>query len=184
MSETNAARNKTVPMLLGVVAVLLLAIVALLVLNNGNETTVPVADTGTTATTDADTTGSMSQPGMGASTGVEFDPATATKVPEGVTPEEYVAQYYQAILDKDFEKAFAMQPATSQEGNNAEDFGATQTGYGMTSFTIGESSEDGDIATVTAEQDLGANGKWAAMWTFEMYEGSWVVQSRAVGMAQ
>lgn len=178
MSETIVARNKTVPMLLGIVAVLLLAIVGLLVVGNGK------TDTTSTGSTDTNVSAPVSQPGMGASTGVEFDPATATKVAEDVTPEAHVTAYYQAILDKEWEKAFAMQPATSQLGNTAVDFEATQTGYGMTSFTIEEATEEGDTATVTVRQDLGANGLWAAQWTFQKYEGGWVVQSRAVGMAQ
>lgn len=183
MSETTVPRNNTVPMLLGVVAVLLLAIVVLLVVTNGKDDTNTTNGTTATAPTDA-ASAPISQPGMGASTGVEFDPATATKVAEGMTPEDHVTAYYQAILDKEWETAFSMQPATSQQGTNATDFEATQTGYGMTKFTIEESVEDGDIATVTALQDLGANGMWAAQWTFEKYEGGWVVQSRAVGMAQ
>jgi hypothetical protein len=180
MSETSAVRSKTVPMLLGVVAVLLLAIVLLLVLGNKADT----ATTDTTGTTGTTSTGAVAQPGMGSSTAAEFDPATATKVPEGVTPEEYVSQYYQAIIDKEYEKAFVMQPATSQAGNNAADFAATQTGYGMVSFKIESATEEGDTAIVSASQDLGANGMWAAQWTFVQYEGGWVVQSRAVGMAQ
>lgn len=184
MSETTAARNKTVPMLLGVVAVLLLAIVVLLVVANNNDTTATTAttDTGTT-TTDTGTT-STDQAGMGSSTSAEFDAATATKVPAEQTPEEFVSAYYQAILDKEWETAFAMQPATSQAGQTAADFQSTQEMYGMTSFSIEEAADDGETATVTALQDLGTNGMWAAQWTFVQYEGGWVVQSRAVGMAQ
>lgn len=184
MSETTTVRNKTVPMLLGVVAVLLLAIVLLLVLGGKNDTGTTTAGTATTGSTDTNTSAPVSQPGMGSSTGVEFDPATATKVAEGMTPEDHVKAYYQAILDKKWDVAFAMQPATSQMGNTAADFEATQTGYGMTSFTIEEATEEGDTALVTAVQDLGTNGMWAAQWTFQKYENGWVVQSRAVGMAQ
>ncbi|MDO9557681.1 MAG: hypothetical protein Q7J82_08940 [Coriobacteriia bacterium] len=181
MSETTVAHNKTVPMLLGVVAVLLLAIIVVLVVGNGKDDSASTTDT---SAADTNVSAPVSQPGMGASTGVEFDPATATKVAEGVTPEEHVTAYYQAILDKEFDKAFTMQPATSQMGNTAADFEATQLGYGMVSFTIEEATESGDTALVTVRQDLGANGMWAAQWTLVQYEGGWVVQSRAVGMAQ
>jgi len=182
MSETTGARNNMVPILLGVVAVLLLAIIGILVFGGTGGT-----DTASSDTTDSTTAGTVTtsdQAGMSSSTSAEFDAATATQVPEDMTPEEYVAAYYQAILDQEWETAFAMQPATSQEGQTAADFQSTQEMYGMTAFAIEDAQDDGETAVVTASQDLGANGIWAAQWTFVMYDGTWVVQSRAVGMAE
>jgi len=182
MSETTAPRNNMVPILLGVVAVLLLAIIGILVFGGGSDSTVNTGTADTAATDTGSTT--TNQAGMSSSTAAAFDPATATKIPADTTPEDYVAAYYQAIIDKQWDTAFAMQPATSQQGQTVADFQSTQEMYGMTSFTIEEATDDGETAVVTALQDLGANGMWAAQWTFVQYEGGWVVQARAVGMAQ
>jgi hypothetical protein len=176
--EPAPAQNKTVVYLLGVIVVLLVALVAIFVVTR---TSTP----GTTATTpDVATTEptSTAMPGIKPSTGADFDPATATKVPAGTTPDAYVKLYYQSILDKKWDVAFKMQPAASQAGGSVEQFQSTQTGYGMASFKVVTSSSQGDTSTVEVEQNLGANGTWGALWTFVKYKSDWVVKSRQVQM--
>jgi hypothetical protein len=171
------APNRTVVYLLGVIVVLLVALVAIFVVSRPSTpavtSTTPPAATETTAT---------SMPGIKPSTGADFDPAKATAVTKGSTPEAHVKTYYQAILDKKWDVAFKMQPAASQAGGTVADFEATQTGYGLTSFKIVTSKIEGEGATVEVEQNLGANGTWGVMWSFVKYHGGWVVQSRQVQM--
>lgn len=174
--------NKTPLILIAIVALLLVVIVAIVVAMQQNKRTVTQDNTGagTGASTESTAAGGA-MPGLGMSTGAEFDPATATKV-TAASPEEHVTQYYQAILDKKWDVAFEMQPAASQANGTVGDFEQTQTSYGMTAFKILSADEQGDTATVEVEQDLGANGTWGAIWTFVKHEGGWVVQSRKVQM--
>jgi hypothetical protein len=180
-TPTPSPGNKTTVYLLGVIVVLLVAIVAIIIISQQNKPGTAVDQTASPgSSTSATSTGSM--PGVGQSTGAAFDAATATKVPSGEKPDAYVKRYYQAILDKKWDVAFKMQPATSQQGGAVEDFQQTQTSYGMTAFKVLSANEQGDAATVDVEQDLGANGMWSVIWSFAKYKDGWVVQSRKVQM--
>jgi hypothetical protein len=173
------AQNKTVVYLLGGIAVLLVVLLAVLYFRGQGSTTLPDA---AAPGTSAETSVPAAMPGVAPSTGGEFDPATATKVPEGTTPEAFVKLYYQSIIDKKWDVAFKMQPAASQKGGSVEEFQATQTGYGLTAFKILSATAQGDVATIDVEQNLGANGTWGVIWTFVKFEGAWVVKSRKVQM--
>lgn len=98
----------------------------------------------------------------------------------GQTPGAYVTAYYQAILDKQWQKAFDMQPAASKQGSTVDAFQQTQeTMYGMVSFSIFSDSVNGGTATVVAVQELGGNGTWNTTWTFvQSSDGTWLVQGR------
>jgi hypothetical protein len=173
----DSKNNRLVMILAATVVVLLIAFVAMVVLNSGTPATNTATNPGNTSTTPTAT----SNPGMGSSTGTEFDATKATKVPADSTPDAFVSAYYQAILDGKWDDAFKMQPAASQTGSVA-DFQATQEMYGMTSFKIA-SKDIGDAeATVVVEQDLGQNGIWNATWTFTKEGGDWLVKARKVGM--
>lgn len=175
MAENNT--NRTVMMLAGAVVVLLIAFVAVVMLSTGGGAA-PIAQTpatpgGSTATT---ATGGLTP-------STNFDAATATKVPASSNPKAFVSAYYQAILDKKWDAAFKMQPASSQAGTVA-DFQSTQTTYGMTAFSIfGDTTGDSD-ATVVVRQDLGKNGIWNATWQFVKTDGTWLVKARKVGMGE
>jgi hypothetical protein len=172
------APNKTVVYLLGVIVILLVALVAIFIVSR------PASTPSSTATTPpaATETTASSMPGIKPSTGADFDPATATKVAKGSTPEAHVKTYYQAILDKKWDVAFKMQPAASQAGGTVADFEATQTGYGLTAFKIVTAKIEGDTASVEVEQNLGANGTWGVLWSFVKNGADWVVKSRQVQM--
>jgi hypothetical protein len=180
MSDTKPQNDRTVMYLLGVVAVLLVVIVAIIVVKSQGSS-VPTVDTATQNPASAGTT-SGALPGVGASAGSTFDPKTATKVPSGTTPEQFVKAYYQAILDKKWDVAFKMQPAASQANGTAKDFQSTQTSYGMKSFKVVSANVSGDTATVAIEQNLGANGLWGATWTLVKSGDTWYVKERQVTM--
>jgi hypothetical protein len=178
MSENASNNNRTVMMLLGVVVILLAALVVVVIMR---QPATPVASTTTTAAAAA-STAATSMPGVGSSTAATFDPKTATKVPTGVQPKDFVAGYYQNIMDKKWAAAFAMQPATSRAGGTVADFQATEAGYGMTSFKLMGQKITGDTATVVIQQDLGTNGIWGATWTLVKNGSTWLVKTRTVSM--
>jgi hypothetical protein len=176
MSENNTSR--TVMLLAGAVVLLLIAFVAVVVLNTGAFTVQgPVTTSATTVPT------STSNPGMASSANATFDPATATKVPAKQEPKAFVSGYYQAILDKKWDAAFKMQPKASQSGTVA-DFQSTQEMYGMTAFSIFSDTTGSTDATVVVRQDLGTNGIWNATWTFAKDGETWLVKARKVGMGE
>jgi hypothetical protein len=178
MAENNT--NRTVMLLAGAVVVLLIAFVAVVLLNSGSGSG-PAATTPDVALAPTSTT----QPGMGSSSATAFDPATATKVPAGETPKAFVSAYYQAILDKKWDAAFKMQPYTSQVGQTVAAFQETQEKmYGMTEFTIFSDTTGSTDATVVARQVLGTNGVWNTAWTFVNSGGTWLVKTRKVGMGE
>lgn len=180
MSENTQDTNRTMLYLLGVVVILLVVIVALVIVKAQGNNTAAITPNTTTGAANAPSTTSM--PGVSPSAGSQFDAKTATKVPASVDPKAYAEQYYQAILDKQWDKAFKMQPAASQAGGTAKDFEQTQVSYGMKSFKVVSSTASGDVATVVVQQDLGTNGKWTATWTFQKISGTWYVKSRQVAM--
>lgn len=183
MAESTGTKKNAVPILLGVIVVLLIAIVVGLVIK-GNGKTASTTNAGSTATTSsASTSSTANQAGMASSTSSSFDPATATKVPSGMQPKDFVKKYYQSILNKQWAAAFKMQPAASQKGGTVADFQSTQEMYGMTAFQVTGSNVQNSAAQVSVSQNLGSNGMWTAMWTFAKYKGGWVVESRQVGMA-
>lgn len=106
-----------------------------------------------------------------------------TKLPRGTKPAAYVKQYYQAILDGDYEKAYVMQPASSKAQGDAESFAAQQKRYGMKSFSLGAARGEGDTVEVECRQDLGPNGRWVTLWTFQKLGKDWIVTSKRTGMA-
>ena len=173
-----SSQNNLVVYLLGAIVVLLVVIVAFVVMR-GQAATSP-----TTAATAGQTAAGTSNPGVGSSTAAAFDAATATKVTAGSTPEQFVKQYYQNILDKKWDAAFKMQPAASQTGSVAEFQNTQETMYGMTKFTVDAGKTSGNTDVVSATLILGSNGEWKTVWTFQKYNGGWVVQNRQVSMGQ
>lgn len=174
--------NRTVMYLAGAVVVLLIAFVVVVIVTSGGSKT-PAATTATSTTPTATTTTSTTQAGMAPSAS-GFDHATATKVPADSDPKKFVTTYYQAILDKKWDVAFKMQPATSQVGQTVEAFQQTQEQmYGMTKFEIASTDVGATEATVVVAQTLkDPNGVWTATWTFVKDGGDWLVQKRAVNM--
>jgi len=170
--------NRIVMYLAGAVVVLLVAFVAVVILTSGKSNNgtanVPAPSVATTGTAQ----GGMAPSASG------FDPATATKVPAGTDPKKYVTDYYNAILDKKWDVAFKMQPATSQAGQSVEALQQTQEQmYGMTKFEISSSDIGDKEATVVVAQTLKEpNGVWTASWTFVKDGADWLVQKRAVAM--
>jgi hypothetical protein len=183
MADQPNNQNRIVMILAATVVVLFIAFVAVVVLNSGNKTASTTATTDTTgASATAPATTGTSTANTGMSSSATFDPKTATKVPAGTTPADFVSKYYQSILDKKWDVAFKMQPAASQQGADVAGFQQTQTMYGMTKFSVFDTQVGSTEATVVISQDLGTNGTWNATWQFVKSGGSWLVKARKVGM--
>lgn len=177
MEDTNStaapANNRTVMILLGIIVILLAAIVAFVVFGKGDNTAETPNTTETTATA-----------GMGAPSGATqeeaFDPATATAVAAGKSPEQHVIAYFDAVVAGDFSAAYKMLPTAKQAEYGSEDAFSTQlTGYGITSYTIDSATESGDEAQVTATAVM-EGGNFQYLWTFAKDGDNWLVKSRTL----
>jgi hypothetical protein len=185
MEETNgtaAAPNRMILILLVVIVALLGVIIAIVVLG-GNDT--PATDTAA----DANFTGTGTSTGMGTSTGtsaeVAFDPATATRVAAGLTPEQHVATYFDAVVAGDYATAFAMLPTSKQaEYGDEAAFAEQLAGYGVTDYAIDDVTEaDGETQVIATANMPG--GAFQYLWTFVKDGEEWLVKSRTLpGMGQ
>lgn len=172
----SAAPNKTTIILLAVIAVLLVAVAVILFVNqNGSTPVAPVAtNTGGTGGAPAGMGGS------GSAAETPFDPATATKVAAGKSPEDHVKAYFDAVVAGDYAAAFAMLPASKQaEYGSQQAFADQLTSYGIESYTIDDVTETDTESQVTASASM-AGGAFQYLWTFVKDGDSWLVKSRAL----
>jgi len=171
-STPTASPNRNIVILLVVIIVLLAGAVGYFVFaDSGTDTTT----TGTTDTTDGSTTAT----GM-PSQEVEFDAATATVVDAGLTPEQHVSAYFDAVLAADYSTAFKMLPTSKQaEYGDEAAFASQLTGYGITAYTIDSVVENGDETEVTATATM-PGGNFSYLWTFVKDGDNWLVKSRTL----
>lgn len=171
---TAAPKNKSVVILLVVIIVLLAAAIAYFVFADKDAT-----DTTTTGSTSTETS-ATAPAGMGGSTTTEFDPATATVVEDGLTAEQHVTKYFDAVVGGDFATAYTMLPSAKQaEYGSEEAFASQLTGYGITSYTIDGVTESGDETQVTATAVM-PGGNFSYLWTFVKDGDKLLVKSRTL----
>ena len=173
--ESTTAPNRTVIILLAVIVVLLLAIVAFFVFGGGARNN---------ATTDAGAAADVAANPMTTAPATAFDPATATTVPAGETPEQYTVAYFDAVVSGDYQTAYDRLPADKKAAQDAESFASQLAGYGFTGYTIDEVIEEDEEARVTATAST-SGGQFAYLWTFVKNGDGWLVKSRTLpGMGQ
>ncbi len=174
--STAAPKNKSIVILLVVIIALLAAAVAYFVLADKGST--DTTTTPGTSTTEAPVTPPAGMPGS--TTPTEFDPATATVVAAGLTPEQHVTTYFDAVVAGDYPAAFKMLPAAKQaEYGDEAAFASQLTGYGITSYAIDGVVENGDETEVTATAVM-PGGNFSYLWTFVKDGENWLVKSRTL----
>lgn len=101
-----------------------------------------------------------------------------TRVTKGKEPEQWVKAYYRAILAGEYERAWAMQPASNRVQADAAAFAVQQKAYGLKSWKQGRVTGMEDQLLIETIQDLGAQGTWYTYWLFQGKKGDWVVMSK------
>lgn len=168
------SNNKMLVALLGVVAVLL-AVIAGLLIFKGSSSTVPDATATAPAATTATSTGMPTTAPSG-----PFDPAKATKVPAGVTPDVFVENYFKAIIKADWNAAYAMLPMDKKASyGTAASFGQQLASYKATGYKMGTTTTKGTDTEVQATLNT-PGGNFGYTWTLEKYKGGYVVKSRTL----
>ena len=167
------------------IAVLLAAIVGFMIYQR---TTAIPAPTGAAATTPAASasagaaTGSTST-GSASVAPAAFDAKTATKLPSGMTPEQALKVYDDAVLANKFDKAYALLPLAQKQSYASPDGMATQVKqYGITGFKLGKPQTQGSDVVIVVETDTPAMNI-TYTWTFTKDGGNWYVKSRTMGGA-
>ena len=175
--EVMPKKNSVITLALVAVLVLLVAVVVFMYMQRDKDATSPV-----TAAPDASQgqTGSTPQAGgqMTMTDTAPLDVATATKVPEGMTPAEYLGKYFEACEAKDWETAFTMLPYAKQQSyGTAEKFGAQLEGYGISDHSITVESESDEEVVLLGAMTTGFGPK-AYPWQFVQQDGVWYAKFR------
>ncbi|TDB38074.1 MAG: hypothetical protein D9V44_08505 [Actinobacteria bacterium] len=168
-----AGPNKTVVALLAVVAVLLVAIVVIILVQK--PAAAPVATAPTTGTGTTAMGGTPSAPAAD----VAFDKATATKVAAGVTPEEHVKAYFDALVKDDYKTAYALLPLDKKAAQDEATFASQLADYDVQKFTIDDAKVTDTGAEITATASM-AGGDFQYLWTFVKDGDTWYVKSRTL----
>lgn len=172
-SNAPAGPNRTILILLGVIVLLLIAVIVYF-MTAGNKA--PATNTATNTNTNTNT---------GAPAAAAFDPATATKVADGQTPEDHVKKYFDAVIAGDYSTAFKMLP-TSKQAEYGDEAAFTQQlqGYGVTGYNVDSGQQQGEEYQVLATATM-PGGDFQYLWTFVKGDGGgWLVKARTLpGMA-
>ena len=171
-----AGPNKMVIALLSLVAVLLVAIVVIIVMQKQPVSTPVAANTDTASTTDGTATG---MGGSAPAADVPFDVATAVKVAEGVTPEEHVKTYFEALVKDDYPTAYKLLPLDKQAAQDEATFAKQLGDYDVQSFKIDDAKTTDTGAEITATATM-AGGDFQYLWTFVKDGDTWFVKSRTL----
>lgn len=165
--------KKSNPVTIGILLVLVVALVATLVyLWQSRQVAQP--------TTQAPVQAPAGMPGgMPSTAPAPFDPATATKVPEGKTPEEFLTAYLVACENGDWDTAFASLPlGKQQQYGSAQAFGSQLATYGIVGHDVREVSATDDQIVIAGIMETSQQGKWSYDWTFKQEGGVWYAADR------
>ena len=183
--ETQSNNQQMIVIALVVIAALLAAIVGVVIWQQSQ-----AANTLPTPTT----TGATTPPPAGAPAGMggaaggapaaaagPFDAKTATKVPSGTTPEQFLKTYGDDILANKYAEAYKMLPLDKQQSyGDAAAYEAQVKAYGITKFNMGKATTDGDKVTIVSEQ-VTPQMPITYTWEFKKVGDQWFVVSRTMG---
>jgi len=182
MSDTPRSSANLLVIGLVVVVVALAAGVGFMLWKNSTADDV-VAITPVTQTpgTDAGTTTGTATPATPAQPSAEFDPATATKVPDGMTPEELVKTYHEDVVAGKYAEAYALLPLDKQQSyGDPTSYEAQVKAYGITGYEMGAPVETGDEVSIAATQ-ITPQMPITYTWTIVKVDNVWYVKSRTMG---
>jgi hypothetical protein len=176
--QTQNNSQQTMVYALVAIAVLLAAIVGFMIYQRTAAIPAPTAATTTTTAPSAMTGGSTSTAVVAPA---DFDTKTATKLASGMTPEQALKAYNEAIMANKFDKAYELLPLAQKTSYGTPDAMGTQIKqYGITGYKIGKPVTNGSDVTIVAEQDTPAMNI-TYTWTYTKVDGQWFLKSRTMG---
>lgn len=181
MSDQAQPNQQTIVYALVAIAVLLAVIVGFMIYQGSQRIPSPTANSGVSASDSAAANISAQMPPQ--ATEVEFDTKTATKLPDGMTPEKALKAYNEDIMAKKYDEAYALLPLAQQKSyGSAESYAAQISQYGITSYKIGKPDTKGSEVQIVSEQNT-AQINVTYTWTYKKVGKSWYVKSRDAGGA-
>ncbi|MBA4370655.1 MAG: hypothetical protein C0418_03635 [Coriobacteriaceae bacterium] len=174
-------QNKNLVIGLAAFAVLLVAVIGYQVWDSTRIP--PVSISGAPATDPGTAPGAApaAAPAAVPAADVAFDPKTATKVPAGQTPEQYLKGYHEAVVAKKFDVAYKMLPLAQQQSyGDATGYGEQVAAYGITSFELGKATVAGDETVIAATMQT-PQMPIAYTWTFKKVGGTLYCAARKMG---
>jgi len=181
--QTQSNNNQMIVIALVVIAVLLAAIVGVIIWQQSQAAKIPspAAAVDPTPTGNQQMMGGATGAAPGAAAPVEFDAATATKVPKGQTPEQMLKAYNEDIIGSKFAEAYKLLPVDKQQSyGDAASYEAQVKAYGITSYSMGKPVTEGDTVTIVTEQ-VTPQMPISYTWTFKKVGDQWYVASRTMG---
>lgn len=122
--------------------------------------------------------GSTSGASAESSASAVFDPATATKVPEGMSPKEAVEQYHKYLVAKEYGKAYELLPLASKASYGSESAFTKQLAeYNVSGYELVQPQETADTYQVVAVQAT-SQISVAYQWTLKKVDGQWYIAER------
>lgn len=187
MSETeNTSNQQPIVIALVAVAVLLAALVGVLIYREAQAAKVAQLGAVPAASTASQSTGTGSS-AMGGATGgataeeTPFDEKTATKVPAGQTPEEYLKAYHEDVVAGKFDAAYKMLPLDKQKSyGDAASYASQVKQYGITGYQLGKPVTEGDTTTIAALMN-NPSMPVTYTWSFKKVGDTTYVVSRTMG---
>lgn len=110
----------------------------------------------------------------------EFDPANATKLPAGTSPEDWAIAYYEACDKQDWEAAWEHLPKARKDATTTEALGKQLSSYGITGYKITENKETEEGAEVVVDQMTASFGTFTSVWQFVKDGDDWLVKDKRV----
>ncbi len=182
--QSQSNNNQMMVYALVAIAVLLAAIVGFMIYNNmSNKVPSPTVSGSTSgAPTGSSTSGSSATPQMpAASTAGPFDPKTATKLPAGMTPDQALKAYNEAVLAGKFADAYKLLPLDKQQSyGDSNQYGQQVKAYGITSYKVGTPTTQGGDTVIVGEQ-VTPQMPISYTWTYTKVGDTWYVKSRVMG---
>jgi hypothetical protein len=179
--QTQANNQQMIVYALTAIAVLLAVIVGFMIYQNiqgsqGVSTTTPPPNP---SSGPADPSSKM----PAAAKPVAFDPATATKIPAGMTPKQALTAYMEDVKTGKYTEAYALLPLAQKNSyGTADAYGEQLKAYGITGYKVGEPMTNGSDVLIVTEQDTPAMNI-GYTWTFTKTGSTWFVKSREMGAA-
>jgi len=184
--QTQSNNNQMMVYALIAIAVLLAAIVGFMIYNNVSNNvpspTVSGSTTGApTGAAGSSTTGAPAgMPSSSAPAG-PFDAKTATKLPAGMTPDQALKAYNEAILAGKYADAYKLLPLDKQKSyGSAAAYEQQVKAYGITSYKMGTAKTQGGDTVIVGEQ-VTPQMPISYTWTYTKIGDQWYVKSRVMG---
>ncbi len=98
-----------------------------------------------------------------------------TYVKKGKKPRDHVVSYFEAYKNKQYDKAYELQPAVNKAKQTKEQFTNLRKSFPISSYKIGEIVQNGNNQQVIdAEYTIGQYGAWTSRWYFVLKNGRWI----------